>query len=159
MKPMVVRVQEQQTTPFHLFAKYESNRSRNLKFDVNALADFEQETGMGFAQLMKQKAIFATVRAMAWAGLKHEDRSLTIDQIGRLISKFISDKDLQPSQRDINTILDILFSAAVDQEALGFQRVDEPETAPADPVTDPNESRETQDSHQTTDSSGSPGSE
>ena len=66
MKPQLVQTQEKQTSRFTLFSKYENGRVRNLRFDVNALADFEQETGMGFAQLMKQKAIFGTARAMAW---------------------------------------------------------------------------------------------
>lgn len=164
MKPALVKATELQTTRFTLFSKFEGGRVRRLKFDVNALADFEQETGMGFAQLMKQRAIFGTARAMAWAGLKFEDRGLTIEKVGELISKFITDKELPQDQRDINTILEVLFAAAVDQEALGFQRMEEPEntsdTPPTDPVTDPNASRATPDLEgQTVPSTGSPGSE
>lgn len=131
---------ERETSPCTLFSKYENGRIRNLKFDVNALADFEQETGMGFAQLMKQKAIFGTARAMAWAGMKHEDRTLSIERVGNLISSFISDREIPKEQRDINTVLEVLFSAAIDQEALGFERQDEPETTSVE-VTDPNASK------------------
>src|SRR5678815_1606548 len=80
------------TSPFKEFSAYENGRQRNLRFDVNALADFEQETGMGFAQLMKQKAVFGAARAMLWAGLKHEDRGLTVERVGELLSEYLSDE-------------------------------------------------------------------
>jgi hypothetical protein len=123
----LVKVEEKQETPFTLFEKYDRRLGRTLKFDVNALADFEQETGMGFAQLMKQKAIFGTARAMLWAGLKHQDRALTIERVGDLIGAYLKDKDIPKDNRDINTLLEVAFSAAIDQGALGLERTDDPE--------------------------------
>lgn len=117
-KAPLVRI-PRSTTRFTLFEKYEGNRQRLLKYDVNALADFEQETGMGFAQLMKQKAVFGTARAMLWAGLKHEDRGLTIEQVGDLIGRFLKDKEIARENRDVQTLLEAAFSAAAEQEAFG----------------------------------------
>lgn len=105
-------------TPFTLFESFETTskgmiRKRSLRYDLNALADFEQEVGMGFAQLMQMKAIFASARALLWAGLKHEDRTLTIEKVGNLLSQFM--------QRGgtIDEALTAAFSAAIDQGALG----------------------------------------
>lgn len=123
------------TTPFKEFEKYENGRKRRLRFDVNALADFEQETGMGFAQLMRQKAVFASARAFLWAGLKHEDRGLTIEACGDLIGEYLKDMDVPRGDHSIDTILTAAFQAAIDQGALGLVRKDEPDDA--DPMALP----------------------
>jgi hypothetical protein len=127
------------TTPFKEFSPYEEGRNRSLRFDVNALADFEQETGMGFAQLMKQKAIFASARAMLWAGLKHEDRGISIDYVGDLLGEYITDEDVPPGEHTIDTILMVAFEAAIEQGALGLKKKDDAEaqTAAAVDETDP----------------------
>lgn len=114
------------TTPFLEFAPYEDRKTRNLKFDVNALADFEQETGMGFAQLLRQKAMFASARAMLWAGLKHEDRGLTIEYVGEMLSDYLRDEEVEPGKHNIDAILTVAIAAAVQQGALGRQKPDEP---------------------------------
>lgn len=114
------------TTPFKEFEPYESGRKRRLRFDVNALADFEQETGMGFAQLMRQKAVFASARAFLWAGLKHEDRGLTIEGCGNLIGEYLKDPDVPRGTHSIDAILTAAFQAAIDQGALGLIRTEEP---------------------------------
>lgn len=122
--------------PFSLFTKYDA-RPRNLKFDLNALADFEQETGMGFAQLMKQRAAFAAARALTWAGLKHEDRSLTIDGVGQLIGQYITDEDVPRGAQTIDTLLEVVVKAAIDQGALG-----RPQPTTADEDDDINEAKD-----------------
>jgi len=104
--------------PFTLFEPFETTakgviRRRTLRFDLNALADFEQEVGMGFAQLMKSRAIFATARAMLWAGLKHEDSALTIERVGDLLTDFMQQGG------KVDEALQVAFKAAMDQGALG----------------------------------------
>jgi len=117
--PMKAKKPARITTSFQEFAPYENGRVRNLKFDVNALADFEQETGMGFATLMKQRAVFASARAMLWAGLKHEDRSLQVSDVGDLLSDYLRDEDVPKATHTIDTILMVAVAAAVEQGALG----------------------------------------
>jgi len=118
--------------PFTLFEPFETNargviRRRTFRFDLNALADFEQEVGMGFAQLMKSRAIFATARAMLWAGLKHEDSSLTIERVGDLLTDY-----MQQGGR-VDEALQLAFKAAMDQGALGRpESVDTEDTAKND---------------------------
>lgn len=127
-------------TPFTLFESFEVTkqnvvRKRSLRYDLNALADFEQETGMGFAQLMNTRAIFATARALLWAGLKHEDRGLTVEAVGTLLSEYV--------QRGgtIDEVLQAAFSAATEQGAFGKpedfpQAVPPAENAPSDPAVE-----------------------
>lgn len=106
-------------SPFTLFEDFEKHprtkqpKKRSLMFDINALADFEQETGMGFGQLMSTKAMFATTRAMMWAGLKHEDRTLTTQDVGVLLTKYVK------SGGSINDVLKEALKAAAEQGALG----------------------------------------
>jgi hypothetical protein len=75
---------------------YEENgktvgRPRHLKFDINAIADVERETKAGFMTIMGQDRIgFDTVRIMIWAGLKHEDPSLTVFKVGEHLQKYIT---------------------------------------------------------------------
>ncbi len=118
------------TTPFTLFQDIESSgpgaviKKRSLRFDINALADFEQETGMGFGQLMSTRAVFATARALLWAGLKHEDRVLTVEKVGTLLGKYIQ------AGGDIGTALTKAFEAAKEQGAFGNDAKDEASTDP-----------------------------
>lgn len=110
------------TTPFTLFQGFEVYgngvvRVRSLKYDVNALADFEMKTGMGFGQLFETKAVFATTRAMIWAGLKHEDRGLTLEHVGDLIFTWMK---LNRATNTIDIVLQAGFRAAQEQGALGI---------------------------------------
>jgi hypothetical protein len=104
-----------QAAPFKFFEKYEGF-PRSLKFDMNALADFEQETGMGFGQLMQQKAIFAVVRGLLWAGFQHEDRRIQMRRVGELISQYLED---ETESHDINDLLVFAYQTAVEQGAFG----------------------------------------
>ncbi|TXH10897.1 MAG: hypothetical protein E6R03_14870 [Hyphomicrobiaceae bacterium] len=105
-----------QAAPFEFFKKYEGV-SRTLRFDMNALAEFEQETGMGFGQLMQQKAIFAAVRGLLWAGFRHEDRRISIDRVGELMQMYVEDP--QGPTHEISDLLAAAFTAATDQGAFG----------------------------------------
>lgn len=59
---------------------------RHLKFDLNALAEIEDKFGTvdaGFEEL--DKGSIKAVRFILWAGLVHEDESLTEQRVGSLI--------------------------------------------------------------------------
>lgn len=88
-------------------------RKRTLRFDINALADFEQEAGMGFGQLMSTKAMFATCRALLWAGMRHEDRGITTTNVGAKIQEYMHEGG------DINEILTAVFEICKKQGAFG----------------------------------------
>jgi hypothetical protein len=77
------------------------------------MADFEEKTGMGLAQLMSTSAVFATTRALLWAGLKHQDRALTIEYVGQLMQDYVADKG-----GNVNELLEACMDAAVKQKAI-----------------------------------------
>jgi hypothetical protein len=73
-------------------------RERHLRYDVNALIDLGEELGLnlltkeGWEQLAGKadeegnfvpvEPSYKRVRAIIWAGLRHEDESLTVRQVG-----------------------------------------------------------------------------
>lgn len=62
------------------------DKERHLKFDMNAFAELEDLYG-DFQTAMNEmaKGSIKAVRAILWAGLVHEDESLTIKQVGSMI--------------------------------------------------------------------------
>jgi hypothetical protein len=106
--------------PFTLFnEKGLEEKKRYFRFDINALADFEQEVGMGFSQLMSSRAVFAATRALTWAGLKWQDRALTIQSVGELIQGYVT------AGGSIDQVLGAAMRAAMDQGALGKAKPDD----------------------------------
>ena len=94
-------------------------KPRYLRYDFNALADFEQINGMGLGQLLSMKAVFGTVRAMLWAGCKADDSALTIQGAGELIGNYIR------AGGTIDEVLGKCFDAAIDQGAIGSPKQEE----------------------------------
>lgn len=82
------------------------DKERHLLYDVNALIDLGDELGInlltpeGWEQLAGKKIVdentgevtfepvapsFRRVRAILWAGLRHEDETLTVRQVGAML--------------------------------------------------------------------------
>ena len=100
--------------PFTLFSDAGIEKEpRRLRFDFNALADFEQTNGMGLGQLLSMKAVFGTARAMLWVGCKWDDSSLTLQKAGELVGEYITNGG------SVDQVLGVCFEAAMDQGALG----------------------------------------
>lgn len=58
-------------------------KKRHLLLDLNAMAAFEEATGKNiFDELQKQKMSALNFRAFIWACLLHEDKKLTLEQVG-----------------------------------------------------------------------------
>ena len=69
-------------------AKYleiDLDKSRRLLFDLNAMAAYEKETGKNFLDVPKETISATLLRVVLWAGLIHEDKALTINQVGAMI--------------------------------------------------------------------------
>jgi hypothetical protein len=76
------------TVDFNLF-----DRPRHLKYDINAIADIERETKTGITALLQQERLgFDSIRILLWGGLKHEDRTLTVEKVGDLIQNYMVDQ-------------------------------------------------------------------
>jgi len=59
------------------------DKPRVLKLDFNAFCDAEGVVGH---TVIRTDLGMSEIRALLWAGLKHEDRTLTIAKVGEMIS-------------------------------------------------------------------------
>lgn len=66
--------------------KVQMDKERVLKFDLNAFAELEDVVG-SIPELFRklETGSLKAIRAFLWAGLLHEDKSLTIEHVGSLI--------------------------------------------------------------------------
>jgi hypothetical protein len=102
-------------------------RSRRLRFDMNALSDLETALGRSVAEVLSgdgQSLGFAAMRALVWAGLKHEDRGLTLERAGSMMQQAIDDG---------GTIADILGKVSEAITACGVFSGEKAGDSPADP--------------------------
>lgn len=60
------------------------DREREIRYDLNALVALEEKYG-GLKELMTVKANLKNIRFLLWAGLIHEDPSLTEGQVGAMV--------------------------------------------------------------------------
>lgn len=64
------------------------DKTRNLRFDFNALCVLEEELGVSLTDLgdkLTGSLRFKDLRAIVWAGLLHEDEGLTLKDVGKLL--------------------------------------------------------------------------
>ena len=69
------------------------DRPRNLRFDINAFADAESLMGGSVLEILGNETgllRFSVQRALIWAGLKHEDPSLTPQKVGSLMQEHLT---------------------------------------------------------------------
>lgn len=119
-----------QALPFTLFQdKGVDNKTRSLKYDINAMGDFEQLTGMGLAQMMSTRAVYGATRALLWAGLKSSDRGLTIDRVGILMQEYLE------AGGDLAELLDAAISTAITQKAIPDIRTPDEQNEATKPAT------------------------
>lgn len=91
-------------------AKITLDKERNLLLDMNAMAEFEKETGkslMNGADLKKMG--MRDFRALIWACLVHEDEKLTIKQVGAMIHAGNLEK--------VSTAIEKAFTAAMPEKS------------------------------------------
>lgn len=61
-----------------------------LRFDFNALADLEDLMGFGISELFSEKRIgVSVVRALIWAALKWDDKTITPQKVGIMIQDYL----------------------------------------------------------------------
>lgn len=58
-------------------------RERVLRYDLNALCLFEEETKTSLGDALRRLTM-SSLRALLWAGMIHEDPMLTIQDVGRM---------------------------------------------------------------------------
>jgi hypothetical protein len=63
-------------------------KTRNLKYGFNALVDLEETLNIPVEDLLNifsGKVKLGDLRAVLWAGLKHEEPGLTVEQVGDML--------------------------------------------------------------------------
>lgn len=61
------------------------DKVRNLRFTLNALAEIEDKLGVSVNELDKVSLGLKTVRTFLWAGLIHEDKTFTEENVGDMV--------------------------------------------------------------------------
>lgn len=61
-------------------------KTRTLNYDLNAIAELEDKTGVEVSDMAEMKMSIKNVRAMLWAGLIHEDEDLTEKEVGAMVN-------------------------------------------------------------------------
>ncbi len=62
------------------------DKERILKLDLNTMVDFESATGKNMLKLNWQNLSITDTRALLWACLHGEDQTLTLQQVGAMLS-------------------------------------------------------------------------
>lgn len=65
----------------------ELDKKRELRFDLNAMAELEEIYGdfQETIESLNKKISIKAMRALLYAGLKHEDESLTLKKVGSMV--------------------------------------------------------------------------
>lgn len=67
-------------------------KTYTLVFDYNALADIEEASGMGVAQLFsEQRGGSSTIRYLMWGGLRARVPNITKQKAGELIQAYLKE--------------------------------------------------------------------
>ena len=78
---MALRDIREMTVPIEL------DRPRSLKYDLNAFSELEEKFGsMDTAFKAMQKGSMKAARTLLWAGLLHEDETLTEKRVGGMVT-------------------------------------------------------------------------
>lgn len=65
----------------------ELDKKREIRFDLNAMAELEEIYGdlPSAMEALHKKMSVKAMRALLYAGLKHEDETLTLQQVGSMV--------------------------------------------------------------------------
>jgi hypothetical protein len=58
---------------------------RHIRYTMNALAEIEDNLGVPLSEMESVKMTIKNVRVILWAGLIHEDKTLTIEEVGDMV--------------------------------------------------------------------------
>lgn len=73
----------------------EFDKTRTLKFDMAAVRDLEAALDgrpLGSVVGDIQRLSVTAITAALWAGLKHEDKSLNVNLVGKMLDRYLQNK-------------------------------------------------------------------
>jgi hypothetical protein len=60
-----------------------NNQDKQLRYDMNAVCELEAKAGKGLFSLLNEENLgYNLIRLLVWAGLRHQNRGLTVDIVG-----------------------------------------------------------------------------
>lgn len=62
------------------------DKPRLIRFNLYALALAEKELGIPVTEMMNTKLPLNTILVLLWCALKSEDESLTLEQVGKMVT-------------------------------------------------------------------------
>jgi hypothetical protein len=90
------------------------DKPRQMIFDLNAMAAFEESTGKSAFDI--GKSVTATnIRALLWATLMHEDDTLTIKDVGKMIHP----GNMQEISEKITKLIQVSTETSEESQAKG----------------------------------------
>lgn len=102
------------------------DKPRELKFDLRAVKDLESAMGgIPLGQVVHQlsQVGITAITAALWAGLKHEDKTLTPNLVTKMLQTYIDKKDKQKNLR----VLARALNQAIDDTGLFRSDADDDE--------------------------------
>ncbi len=98
------------------------DKPRLLLYDLNSFSELEEVYGsMDAAFKAMQTGSMKAARTLLWAGLLHEDESITIKQVGAMVT-----------MQNLEAVMDTISKALLD--AMPSGETETQEAAPADPI-------------------------
>ncbi len=76
------------------FVTVELDKPRQLRYGMNAMVIVEDLLNKKISQINLLDLSFKELRVLAFAGLYHEDKSLTLDAVGDIIDKYSSTSEM-----------------------------------------------------------------
>lgn len=67
-------------------AKIKLDKVRNIKFTLNSLIKFEKITGINITQIGERSQDMEIILALIYVGIMHEDKDITMEQVGDLVT-------------------------------------------------------------------------
>lgn len=92
------------------------DRPRTLRYGMNALAKIEDITGKPIVNLDLNNVGIKDLLVIVYAGLYHEDKSLTVEQVGDLIDEYA---DMNAIAEKIGEAFTLAFGGANKESAQG----------------------------------------
>ena len=67
------------------------DREREIRYNIKAVIEAETILGMPFQKIVNEEG-YAVLRGLLWAGLRHEDRRLSVDQVTGFLDKLMEEE-------------------------------------------------------------------
>lgn len=93
------------------FVSIELDKTRNLRFGMTALMKIEEKLGRPFSQIdFEHELQYKDLAIILWAGLVHEDSTLTFDKVAELIDDY---SDIQTAMQKMGEAMQEAFGKNV----------------------------------------------